>query len=83
MHHFCMDRHNGYINHLFLDWSVRAVGIKELWTLSWHKNFDTRGVWTKAGGVQPAHWPEWMRGVQRLLKGSDTDAEGRAPDLLD
>ena len=33
----------------------------ELWTLKWHRNFDTTGPWTKAGGVQPADWPEWMR----------------------
>ena len=64
MRHFCLDRHNGYTNHLFLDWSVRAVGLKELWTLSWHKNFDTRGAWTKGGGVQPTDWPEWMRGFK-------------------
>jgi prepilin-type N-terminal cleavage/methylation domain-containing protein len=61
MKHFCIDRHNGSNNHLFLDWSVRAVNIKELWTLKWHKQFDTRGRWTKGGGVQRADWPEWMR----------------------
>lgn len=61
MMHFCIDRHEGFNNHLFLDWSVRAVGIKELWTLKWHKEFDTRGPWTQAGGVTPDRWPEWMR----------------------
>jgi prepilin-type N-terminal cleavage/methylation domain-containing protein len=64
MRHFCIDRHNGFINHLFLDWSVRAVGVKELWTLKWHKQFDTRGPWTKSGGVEPSEWPEWMRGLK-------------------
>ncbi len=61
MRHFCIDRHNGFVNHLFLDWSVRPVGIKELWTLKWHKEYDVRGPWTLGGGVQPANWPEWMR----------------------
>ena len=61
MKHFCIDRHNGFVNHLFLDWSVRQVGLKELWTLKWHKEFDVRGPWTTGGGVQPANWPEWMR----------------------
>jgi prepilin-type processing-associated H-X9-DG protein len=61
MRHFAIDRHNGSINHLFLDWSVRSVGVKELWTLKWHKDFDTRGRFTKAGGAQPSDWPEWMR----------------------
>jgi len=58
---FCMNRHNGYINGLFLDWSVRKVGLKELWTLKWDSDFDTTNPWTKAGGVQPEDWPEWMR----------------------
>jgi prepilin-type N-terminal cleavage/methylation domain-containing protein len=61
MRHFCIDRHNGSINHLFLDDSVRQVGIKEIWTLRWHRRFDVRGQWTKAGGVQTSDWPEWMR----------------------
>ncbi len=58
---FCMNRHNGHINVLFLDWSVRKVGLKELWTLKWSSDWDTAGPWTKAGGVQPEDWPEWMR----------------------
>ena len=61
MRHFCINRHNAFINHLFLDWSVRRVGIKELWTLKWHRTFDTNGFWTKVGGAQPADWPSWMR----------------------
>jgi len=58
---FCMNRHNGYVNGLFLDWSVRPVGLKELWTLQWSYEYDTAGRWTKAGGVQPEDWPAWMR----------------------
>ncbi len=57
----CMNRHNGGINVLFMDWSVRKVGLKELWTLKWNREFDTVGPWTKAGGVQPEDWPSWMR----------------------
>ena len=58
---FCMDRHSEYINALFLDWSVRKVGLKELWTLKWHENFNTTGPWTKAGGATTDKWPPWMR----------------------
>jgi prepilin-type processing-associated H-X9-DG protein len=58
---FCINRHNGYINSLFLDWSVRRVGLKELWTLKWDDQSDTTGPWTKAGGVQPDDWPYWMQ----------------------
>ena len=61
---FCINRHEGGVNSLFLDWSVRKVGLKELWTLKWHRGFDTAGKWTKAGGVQPEDWPVWMRGFK-------------------
>jgi prepilin-type N-terminal cleavage/methylation domain-containing protein len=58
---FCLNRHDRYVNGLFLDWSARRVGLKELWTLKWHRDFNTAGSWTKAGGVKPEDWPEWMR----------------------
>jgi prepilin-type processing-associated H-X9-DG protein len=57
----CINRHNGHINALFFDWTVRKVGLKELWTLKWYREYDTTGPWTKAGGVQPEDWPQWMR----------------------
>jgi len=57
----CVDRHDGFVNNLFCDWSVRSVGMKELWTLKWNKSFNIRGPWTKAGGCMPGDWPEWMR----------------------
>lgn len=60
----CINRHNGYINGLFLDWSVRSVGLKELWALKWSADFDRAGKWTRAGGVQPEDWPEWMRNLK-------------------
>jgi len=56
-----INRHNGTVNSLFLDFSARKVGLKELWTLKWHRSFNTAGPWTLAGGVQPEDWPEWMR----------------------
>ncbi len=64
MSRFCIDRHNGHINSLFMDYSVRKVGLKELWTLKWHRKFDTSGLWTVAGGVKPEDWPQWMRGFK-------------------
>ncbi len=57
----CINRHNGTVNCLFVDGSVRKVGLKELWTLKWSRSFSTNGPWTTAGGVRPEHWPEWMR----------------------
>jgi prepilin-type N-terminal cleavage/methylation domain-containing protein len=60
----CMNRHKGSVGSLFLDWSVRKVGLKELWTLKWYDGFDRSGKWTKAGGVKPEDWPRWMRGFK-------------------
>ena len=56
-----IDRHQGGINMLFGDGAMRKVGVKELWTLKWHSQFNTSGPWTKAGGVLPGDWPLWMR----------------------
>jgi len=61
MNRFCLNRHNKGSNVLFLDWSVRKVGLKELWVLKWHRRFNTAGPWTKAGGAISEDWPEWMR----------------------
>jgi prepilin-type processing-associated H-X9-DG protein len=58
---FCINRHEGYVNIAFLDFSARKVGLKELWTLKWHRDYDVNGPWTIAGGVQPGDWPEWMQ----------------------
>lgn len=44
-----------------MDFSVRKAGLKELWTLKWHRSYDTAGTWTKAGGVNPDAWPKWMK----------------------
>ena len=60
----CLNRHNACVNALFLDWSARRVGLKELWTLQWGPRFSTRGPWTRAGGVKPGDWPKWMRGFK-------------------
>jgi len=58
----CIDRHSGTVNCVFADFStVRQIGLKELWTLKWHREFDTTGPWTKAGGVTAGDWPDWMR----------------------
>ena len=57
----CMNRHDDGINSLFMDWSVRKVGPKELWVLKWTPDFKIDNSWTKAGGVWAEDWPEWMR----------------------
>jgi prepilin-type N-terminal cleavage/methylation domain-containing protein len=61
MGRFCLNRHNGFAGCLFLDFSARKVGLKELWTLKWNRVYDESGPYTKAGLVQPSDWPEWMK----------------------
>ncbi|MHC4120218.1 MAG: hypothetical protein ACYSWO_22220 [Planctomycetota bacterium] len=60
INHFCIDRHDGAVNVLFMDWSASKTGLKQLWTLKWHRQFNTAGPWTTAGGVLPNDWPMWM-----------------------
>jgi len=57
---FCINRHDGFINVLFMDWTTRKVGLKELWTLKWNTDYNIAGPWTRAGFVQPSDWPQWM-----------------------
>jgi prepilin-type N-terminal cleavage/methylation domain-containing protein len=55
MQRFCMDRHSGSVNSSFLDLSARKVGLKQLWRLKWHRNFDTS---------KTPVWPDWMNGYK-------------------
>jgi len=60
----CIPRHNVHVNYLFLDYSVDRVDLKQLWVLKWHRTFNTRGHFTKAGGMPPSGWPLWMRNLK-------------------
>jgi hypothetical protein len=56
-----VNRHpGGRASMTFMDGASRAVGLKELWTLRWHRYSNTAGSWTRAGGALPLDWPEWM-----------------------
>lgn len=48
MRWICIDRHMGFVNAVFLDFSARKVGLKELWTLKHSRTYDTcdKGGWT-------------------------------------
>ncbi len=61
---FCLNRHHGAVNGLFMDASLSQVPLKHLWSLKWHRDFKTEGPWTKAGGVTAEDWPPWMRGLK-------------------
>jgi len=58
---WCVDRHDCAINMAFMDWSVRKVGLKCLWKIKWHRNFDTVNSGPVEGQPWPAGWPDWMR----------------------
>jgi hypothetical protein len=60
MSNFSIPRHPGRmpVDMTFLDTSVRAVGIKQLWTLQWSRSFNT----TYQASLNS--WPPWMNGYQ-------------------
>jgi prepilin-type N-terminal cleavage/methylation domain-containing protein len=60
---FCINRHEGTINGVFMDWSVRSIGLKELWELKWHRD------WNPSNSPPPI-WPEWMRRFKDYYAGS-------------
>ncbi|MEN6386250.1 MAG: type II secretion system protein [Phycisphaerales bacterium] len=56
MQRVCSDRHGGKTNLVFMDWSVRNVGLKELWKLKWHKNYNTND--------RDPFWPAWINRIR-------------------
>lgn len=52
MNRVCMDRHAGAINAVYMDYTIRKIGLKSLWTQRWSKSF-------KMNVPLPA-WPDWM-----------------------
>ena len=63
----CQDRHNLTINIAFLDFTVRKVGLKQLWQLYWHRNWDMT-----AGIPDPRDleiWPSWLRNAPMIELG--------------
>jgi len=65
---FCIDRHDAKINMLFLDYTVRNVGLKELWELKWHRKwveqYQSSGrptSWNATG-----HWMENMKDYELI-----------------
>ncbi|MHC4266084.1 MAG: type II secretion system protein [Planctomycetota bacterium] len=62
-----LDRHRLSVNLVFLDWSVRKVGLKQLWQIRWNTQTTTGGAssWGHPNIVPdaevPEDWPEWMR----------------------
>ena len=55
MKRVCMNRHGGAVNLLFIDNSVRHVGLKQLWNFKWNPVYDL-----SAGDPR---WPDWMNSL--------------------
>jgi len=68
MNRFCLNRHNGTINAVFVDYHAQPVGLKQLWTLKWSNDFNPVNPWTKAGGVRPEDWANWGDGWMAKFK---------------
>jgi len=52
MKRVCINRHHGAVNSVFLDLSVRKIGLKQLWKLKWYRG------WPEDYPLPV--WPEWM-----------------------
>jgi prepilin-type N-terminal cleavage/methylation domain-containing protein len=65
---FCLNRHDGAINAAFVDYSVRKVGLKEMFTLKWSRVYNTANAWTTAGGITPADWKNHGNGWMARFK---------------
>ena len=53
MKRVCHYRHGRFVNANMLDFSAKAIGLKELWTTKWHREWPT-------GCDYLPVWPEWM-----------------------
>lgn len=53
MQHFCLDRHNGGVNCVYMDGHVAHIPMKELWYQKWHREYEV-------GRIRHT-WPEWMK----------------------
>jgi prepilin-type N-terminal cleavage/methylation domain-containing protein len=57
MKRVCLNRQrNGMTNGAFMDFSVRRIGLKELWKLRWHRHWSA-----ERSQVGTPEWPAWMR----------------------
>jgi len=54
MRRACLNRHNG-VNAVFMDGSVRKVGLKHLWVQWWYRGWEE-----DLAQVGFPDWPEWM-----------------------
>ncbi len=56
MKRFCMNRHRGFAQGIFLDQSLKKYGMKEPWYFKWHRKFDLT--------AEKPVWPEWIKRLE-------------------
>ena len=54
---FNINRHEGAVNAVYLDGSVRKIGLKSLWYQKWHRYYD----FSQPLPLDSPDWPEWMK----------------------
>jgi prepilin-type N-terminal cleavage/methylation domain-containing protein len=58
----CINRHDGFVNWVFMDYSVRPVGLKELWNFKWHRGYDMdEGPTTEEFNIASGNYDGWLR----------------------
>ncbi|HIJ72278.1 MAG TPA: prepilin-type N-terminal cleavage/methylation domain-containing protein [Planctomycetes bacterium] len=58
---FCLNRHYGKVDVVFLDYHVESVDLKELWLLWWHRDWPVgRDVPLPTAWDDPMHWMHSM-----------------------
>jgi len=62
MNRFMLNRHDGFGTGIFMDFHVQKIGLKEYFTLNWHRGYNRANAWTKAGGVRAEDWANWGDG---------------------
>jgi len=65
MSFFCIPRHYGAINGLFMDFSARKIGLKELWLLKWARTYDLAQA--------RENEPDWTIGTSWMIHLKDYD----------
>ena len=60
MRRYTVNRHEGYVNGIFMDFSGRKIGLKELWKLEWHQGYRENDP-SPTAWDDPDHWMFGMR----------------------
>jgi prepilin-type N-terminal cleavage/methylation domain-containing protein len=57
---YCLDRHRMNVQWAFMDGTVRKVGLKELWSLKFHRNWNPSNI----DVINRMRWPAWMKNAK-------------------